>query len=114
VIKWSDGEMPIDEERSEYLGGGQLLEPVDVEGLTATFKLHECFPGVRYVVFDTSPEPMAEGMNVVHSPSLADSPGAAATGRTSVFMNGLAGPGPVGFQPSVFDSAAGTPEWSRY
>lgn len=114
VVKWSDGEMPVDEERTEYLGGGQLLEPVDTGGLTATFKLHECFPGVRYVVFDTSLEPMAEGMNIAHSPGLADSPGAGATGRTNVFMNGMGGPGPMGFQPSVFDSRAGTPEWSPY
>jgi hypothetical protein len=114
VVKWSDGEMPVDQERIEYLGGGQLLEPVDAAGLTATFKLHECFPGVRYVVFDTSLEPMAEGMNIAHSPGLADSPDAGATGRTNVFMNGLDGSGPMGFQPSVFDSRAGTPEWSPY
>ncbi|MCA1671259.1 MAG: hypothetical protein LC799_03315 [Actinobacteria bacterium] len=114
VVKWSDGEMPVDEERTEYLGGGQLLEPIDTEALTAKFKLHECFPGVRYVVFDVSLEPMAEGMNVAHSPGLAGSPTAGATGRTNVFMNGLKGPGPMGFQPSVFDSRAGTPEWSPY
>jgi hypothetical protein len=114
VVKWSTGEMPVDDQRTEYLGGGQLLEPVDTEGLTATFKLHECFPGVRYVVFDTSLPPMAEGMNIVASPGLAGSPGAGATGRTNVFMNGLEGPGPMGFQPSVFDSRAGTPEWSPY
>ncbi|MGH2660342.1 MAG: DUF7482 domain-containing protein [Actinomycetota bacterium] len=114
VVKWSQGEMLVDEERTEYLGGGQLLEPVDPANLTATFKLHECFPGIRYVVFDTSLEPMAEGMNIVNSPGLADSPTAGATGRTNVFMNGLDGPGPMGFQPSVFDSRAGAPEWSPY
>jgi hypothetical protein len=114
VVKWSDGEMPVDEERTQYLGGGQLLEPIDTQGLTATFKLHECFPGVRYVVFDVSLEPMAEGMHIAHSPGLASSPDAGATGRTNVFMNGLKGPGPMEFQPSVFDSRAGTPEWSPY
>jgi hypothetical protein len=114
VVKWSSGEMPVDTKAVEYLGAGQLLEPVDTSGLTATFKLHECFPGVRYIVCDTSLEPMAQGMNVVHSPSLAGSPSVSATGRTNVFMNGLKGPGPMGFQPSVFDSRAGTPEWSPY
>lgn len=29
-------------------------------------------------------------------------------------MNGLAGPGPMGFQPSVFDFAAGEAAWSPY
>jgi hypothetical protein len=114
VVKWSAGEMPADTERSEYLGGGQLLEPPDTSGLTVTFKLHECFPSVRYIVLDTSIAPMAEGMHIVHSPRLAESPEAGATGRTNVFMNGLKGPGPMGFQPSVFDSQAGNPAWSPY
>lgn len=30
----------------------------------------------------------------------------------NVFMNGIEGPGPMGFQPSVFDTQAGDPEWS--
>jgi hypothetical protein len=114
VVMWSTGEMPVDDERREYLGPGQLLEPVDTSELTVTFKLHECFPGVRYIVCDTSLEPMAEGMAVAHSPGLESSPEAGATGRTNVFMNGIEGPGPMGFQPSVFDSRAGSMDWSPY
>lgn len=114
VVRWGSEEMPTDGDRVEYLGGGQLLDPVDTSGMRVTFKLHECFPGVRYIVCDTSLEPMADGMHVVHSPGLAESPGAEATGRTNVFMNGVDGPGPMGFQPSVFDSRAGAPEWSPY
>jgi hypothetical protein len=114
VVRWGSEEMPVDGDRVEYLGGGQLLEPADTAGMRVTFKLHECFPGVRYIVCDTSLEPMAEGMHVVHSPRLADSPSAAATGRTNVFMNGFEGPGPMGFQPSVFDSEAGDADWSPY
>ena len=114
VVKWSSGEMPTDTERREYLGGGQLLEAPDVSGMTVMFKLHECFPGVRYIVVDTSLAPMAEGMHIAHSPMLAGSHDAGATGRTNVFMNGLKGPGPMGFQPSVFDSQAGSPDWSPY
>ena len=78
------------------------------------FKLHECFPGVRYIVCDTSMEPMAAGMNIAHSPGLTRSPKADATGRTNVFMNGIKGSGPMGFQPSVFDSQAGDMDWSPY
>ena len=78
------------------------------------FKLHECFPGVRYIVADTSMEPMAEGMQTVHAPRLRKRGRAQATGRTNVFMNGLGGPGPMGFQPSVFDSQVGAAEWSPY
>jgi hypothetical protein len=90
------------------------VEPPDTSGMRVTFKLHECFPGVRYIVADTSLEPMAEGMHIVLSPGLRDSRPAGATGRTNVFMNGLKGPGPMGFQPSVFDSQAGDADWSPY
>ena len=114
AVRWGSGELSVDGELVEYLGGGQLVEPPDTSGMRVTFKLHECFPGVRYIVADTSLEPMAEGMRIVPSPGLADSPSAGATGRTNVFMNGLEGPGPMGFQPSVFDSKAGDPAWSPF
>jgi len=114
VVRWGSEELFVDGERVEYLGGGQLLEPPDTSGMRVTFKLHECYPGVRYIVADTSLEPMAEGMHIVLSPGLTDSPSAGATGRTNVFMNGIDGPGPMGFQPSVFDSKAGDAAWSPY
>lgn len=114
VVKWSVGEMSVDDERKVYLGPGQLLEKPDTKNLTVMFKLHECFPGVRYIVTDTALAPMAEGMKVVHSPNLAGTTKAGATGRTNVFMNGVKGSGPMGFQPSVFDSQAGTAAWSPY
>ncbi len=114
IVKWSRGELPIDSDLKEYLGGGQLIEQPDTQSLEVTFKLHECFPGVRYIVIDTSMEPMAGGMNIAPSPALAGSSEAGGTGRTNVFMNGLKGPGPMGFQPSVFDSQAGAEEWSPY
>jgi hypothetical protein len=53
-------------------------------------------------------------MAVAHTPQLAGASDAGATGRTNVFMNGIEGPGPMGFQPSVFDTQAGDPEWSPY
>lgn len=114
VVKWSDGELPVDDERTQYLGPGQLLEAPDTDDMRVMFKLHECFPGVRYIVTDVSLAPMADGMKIGHSPKLLDASGAKATGRTNVFMNGIKGSGPMGFQPSVFDSAAGNSAWSPY
>lgn len=114
AVKWADGELPVDDELTDYLGPGQLTEPPDTDAMTVTFKLHECYPNVRYIVTDTDLQPMAEGMAVVHTPRLAGSSEAGATGRTNVFMNGFDGPGPMGFQPSVFDTQAGDPEWSPY
>jgi hypothetical protein len=113
-IAWSNGALPVDDERTAYLGPGQLLAEPDTDAMTVRFKLHECYPNVRYIVTDVELAPMAEGMAVGHSPAFAGASEAGATGRTNVFMNGVDGPGPMGFQPSVFDTQAGDPEWSPY
>ncbi|HEX6330393.1 MAG TPA: hypothetical protein VF129_03780 [Actinomycetota bacterium] len=114
VVQWAGGGMPVDSELVEYLGGGQLIEAPDTAGGSVLFKLHECFPGSRYIVCDTSAPPMAEGMAISGSPGLATAPEAGATGRVNVFMPGVEGSGPMGGQPSVFDSTAGDPAWSPY
>lgn len=115
MIKWSNGAMPVDTEKTAYLGGGQLLEEPDTTGGEVTFKLSECYPGNRYFVVDHSMAPMSEMTFTSFAPGLQDGPTrAGATGRTNVFMNGVEGPGPMGFQPSVFDFAAGDAAWSPY
>ena len=114
VVVWSSGRLPSDDELVEYLEPGQLIGEPDLDAREVTFKLHECFPGSRYIVTDISAPPMAEGMRIGAAPSLADSTGANATGRVNVFMGGIEGPGPMGGQPSVFDSRAGAPVWSPY
>lgn len=115
VVKWADGEMPVDRVRTDYLGDGQLLEPVDTVERRVTFKLSQCYPGSRYIVLDHSFQGAAENTNTVWSPALGEGPSAAdATGRTNVFANGLDGPGPMGAQPSVFDFDAGDAAWSPY
>jgi hypothetical protein len=114
VVKWPGGEMTVDEERLEYLGGGQLLEPVDTQNMTVTFKLHECFPGSRYIVTDTSAAPMAPMMAV--SPSaplqLLKDQEFSGTDKIWVFANGIEGSGVMGFQPAIFGNRAGDPLWS--
>jgi hypothetical protein len=114
VVVWPDGGMTVDPELVDYLGGGQLIESPDTGGGSVLFKLHECFPGSRYIVCDTSAPPMAEGMAISASPGLTAASEAGATGRVNVFMGGIEGSGPMGGQPSVFDSAAGDPAWSPY
>jgi hypothetical protein len=114
VVRWPGGELPVDPDLKDYLGAGQLIEPPDTSGMTVMFKLHECFPESRYIVCDTSMPPMAEGMHIASSPGLAHARRAGATGRVNVFMNGVPGSGPMGFQPSVFDAKAGEPSWSPY
>lgn len=115
IVKWSNGEMAVDNKKTAYLGKGMLLEPVNTSAMTATFKLGQCYPGSRYFVLDHSMGPMADMTFTAFSPWLQSGPSAAgATGRTNVFMNGVKGPGPMGFQPSAFDFPAGDLAWSPY
>jgi hypothetical protein len=115
IVKWSSGGLAVDGKLRDYLGDGQLIERPDTERLQVMFKLHECFPGSRYIVTDHSIAPAAQGTHTVYAPRLHDRTiDAGATGRTNVFMNGLRGPGPMKHQPSVFDSDAGQPLWSPY
>lgn len=115
IVKWADGELAVDRKLRDYLGDGQLVEPPDTGRMEVKFKLHECFPGSRYIVTDHSIAPAADMTHTVFAPALHAGPlDAKATGRTNVFMNGFPGPGPMKHQPSVFDSDAGDPEWSPY
>ena len=117
-MKWSDGELPADiEERTQYLGPGQLLAPPDTDKMEVTFKLNQCFPGSRYIVTEPLDRPSSrdDQHDLRFAPKLQGAPSeAGATGRTNVFMNGVEGPGPMGFQPSAFDLDAGDPAWSPY
>ncbi|MCI0393896.1 MAG: hypothetical protein L0332_08935 [Chloroflexi bacterium] len=114
VVKWPGGELPVDTDKTTYLGTGQLLEPVDTEGMKVTFKLHQCFPGSRYIVTDTSAAPMAPMMSVSASSPTQQLVELGGTDEIWVFANGLAGSGVMGFQPAIFDNQAGQPAWSPF
>lgn len=114
VVKWPGGEMPSDSVREAYLGDGQLLEPVDVEGETVKFKLHACYPASRYIVTDVSMAPMAPMMNIAPSPGTEPLTEAGATAKILVFGNGVEGSGPMGFQKSITDTSPGDPRWSAF
>ncbi len=115
IVKWDGGELAVDGRLRDYLGDGQLIERPDTSRMEVNFKLHECFPGSRYIVTDHSIAPAADMTHTVFAPALHARPlDAGATGRTNVFMNGISGPGPMKHQPSVFDSDAGDPKWSPY
>lgn len=115
IVKWSTGQVSVDPELKSYLGRGPAIEAPDPSTMTVTFKLGQCFPGTRYFAASHSIKPAAVMTNTVFAPGLhAGASKALATGRTNVFMNGIKGPGPMGFQPSVFDLDAGNPAWSPY
>lgn len=114
IVKWAGGELPVDTELKEALGGGPLTEPVNTAQKTVTFKLHKCYPGSRYIITDTSAVPMAPMMGITGSPVTQQLMDAGGTDEIWVFANGLKGPGVMGFQPAIFDNKAGDPAWSPF
>jgi hypothetical protein len=112
VVKWPGGELPHDPAREVYLGDGQLIDPVDTNEMTVTFKLHKCYPNSRYIVTDATM--MADMMNIAPAPGAAPLTDAGATAEILVFGNGIEGSGPMGFQTSVTDTLAGEMDWSPF
>ncbi|CAA9560837.1 MAG: hypothetical protein AVDCRST_MAG59-2572 [uncultured Thermomicrobiales bacterium] len=114
LVIWPGGGLAIDPDLEMPLGAGPLVEEPDLAAGTVTFKLHQCYPGSRYIATDTSAAPMAPMMGVVGSAPTQALIEANATAPIYVFGNGLAGPGPMGFQPSIFNSKAGDVIWSPF
>jgi len=114
LVVWPGGGLVADPDLALPLGGGPLVAAPDLTARTATFKLHQCYPGSRYIATDTSAAPMAGMMGVVGSAPTQALIEVGATAPIYVFGNGPAGPGPMGFQPSVFNASAGDPIWSPF
>jgi hypothetical protein len=114
MIKWTDGGLTVDSKLEAALGEGQLFEPADMAGLKVAMKLHQCYPGSRYIVTDTSTADMAPMMAISASPPTQALAEVAATDEIWVFGNGIEGSGVMGFQPAVFDNKATEPAWSPF
>ncbi len=114
VVKWAGGELAVDDELTATLGKGQLIEPVNTAEMTVTFKLHQCFPGSRYILTDTSSAGMAPMMSVPASTPSQAMMEAGGTDEIWVFANGIPGSGVMGFQPAIFDNKAGQAAWSPF
>lgn len=118
VVRWPGGELPVDRELNSYIGTGQLLEPVDVENRTVRMKLHEGYPGSRYILTDTSAIDRVEEMYIAPAASSWNTTKHNATDEVFVFANGLPGSGVMGYQPAVFrspvDSLVSSPFWNHF
>jgi hypothetical protein len=114
LVKWPGGELQEDTQKTDYLGTGPLISPVDTDNMQVTFKLHECYPGSRYIVTDTSAVPMAPMMSIPGSAPTQALLNVGATDEIWVFGNGIPGSGVMGFQPAIFDNPAGSPVWSPF
>lgn len=114
IVKWNGDELQEDTEKDSYLGTGPLISPVNSDAMRVTFKLHECYPGSRYIITDTSAAPMAPMMAIAASSPTQALVDVGATDEIWVFGNGIPGSGVMGFQPAIFDNAAGDPIWSPF
>lgn len=114
LVRWPGGGLQRDPDLAEPLGKGPLVEEPDLAGRKVIFKLHECFPGSRYIVTDTSAVPMAPMMGVVGSGPTQKLKDVGATAPITIFVNGVKGPGVMGFQPAIFNTTAGEPAWSPF
>ncbi len=114
LVKWPGGELPVDTELVSYLGTGPLISAPNTDRMRVTFKLHQCYPGSRYIITDTSAVPMAPMMGIPGSAPTQQLADVGATDEIWVFGNGIPGSGVMGFQPAIFDNEAGTPIWSPF
>jgi hypothetical protein len=114
LVQWPGGALEVDQERESYLGTGQLLAPVDTVARTVQFKLHECYPGDRYITVDTSAVDRAPGMHIAPSAASWSLVNRNVTDEVFVFANGIPGPGVMGFQPAVFGSEVDSLVWSPF
>ena len=114
VITWPGGQIPVDEDKVEALGGGQLIEDPDLDGGQVTLKLHQCYPGSRYIITDTSALPMAPMMGAGEAGASGLLIEARAVAPITIFLNGLEGTGAMGFQPGIFNANAGDLAWSPF
>lgn len=114
LVKWPGGELAIDESRDSYLGTGQLLEPVDTADMVATLKLHEGFPGDRYITIDTSAVERAPDMHIAPAGASWSLVLNNMVDVVFVFSNGIPGPGVMGYQPAVFGSRVDSGFWSPF
>jgi hypothetical protein len=114
LVLWPEGGLPVDPDLVNPLGPGVLIEEPDTDAGEVTFKLHQCYPGSRYIATDTSAAPMAPMMGVSAAEATQALIEVGATAPIYVFMPGLPGPAAMGGQPSVFNSTAGDPIWSPF
>ncbi len=117
-IVWPEGQMIVKEDKTltdeTPYGGGQVLD-INTEEKTVTFIAHRGWgPDGRtiyYIVTDATPSGPAGMMGVVDAPTSASLIANSAAVDLFQFKDGLAGTGPLGFQPGI---AAGAPGDENY
>ena len=117
-IVWPDGQMTIKEDKiltdSTPYGKAQVLD-INLDEMFVTFVAHRGWgPDGRtiyYIVTDATPSGPAKMMGVINAPTLASTLASSSAIDLFQFKNGIAGSGPLGFQPGI---AAGAPGDENY
>ncbi len=124
-IVWPEGQMPVRSNSTisdDMPYGGSQITEIDSEEMTVTFVAHRGWgPDGRTVyciATDATPSGPAQTMGVVSSPSSANLIASPAAADLFQFRNGIAGTGPLGFQPGIAsagpDDEDYSPMWRIY
>lgn len=117
-VKWPGGQMPIsDSEIADgMIHGKAQISEINAESMTVTFIAHRGWgPDGRTIyriVTDATPEETAYMMGAASSPASAGLIANAAAADLFEFKNGIAGSGPLGFQPGIASAAPGDEGYS--
>lgn len=118
-IIWPEGQMVIKDDKTltdetEY-GGGQVLD-IDKENMNVTFVAHRSWGPdgrtVYYIVTDATPSGPAEIIGVTNAPTSANLISYSTAVDLFQFIDGIKGPGPLGFQPSIVSVTLGDEDYS--
>lgn len=121
MVKWPGGQIPA-ADTSELTnqtgyGKGQILS-IDTSARKVVMKAHRCWAEdgtqVYYIVTDASVEGPAADLGTTFAPKTQDMLKTLAAGDFFVFVNGIKGPGPGGFQSSVGSSKPGDQNYTPY
>jgi hypothetical protein len=116
---WSEGQMPVKANKTltneTPFVGGQILD-IDLTDMTITFVAHRIldFKGnpIYFIVTDATPSQPANSLGVTYVPKNAALISNPAAVDMFHFMNGIQGPGPLGFQGGITSGSPGDTNYS--
>ncbi|MBI3022365.1 MAG: hypothetical protein HYY68_01395 [Thaumarchaeota archaeon] len=121
MVKWAGGQIPA-ADSSELTnetgyGKGQILS-IDMSARKVVMKAHRCWAQdgsqVYYIVTDASLEGPAGDLGATFAPKTQEILKTPAASDFFVFVNGIKGPGPGGFQSSVGSSKPGDEDYTPF
>jgi hypothetical protein len=118
-IVWPGGQMPVKSNKTitdeTPFVGGQITD-INLTNRTVTFIAHKGWDSqgktIYYIVTDTTPIGPANSLGVTHVPKNSALISNAAAVDMFHFMNGIKGPGPLGFQAGIASGFPGDENYS--